>query len=339
MANLTGAPGDHLAKPLGVSAPRTAKLVRAAAACLLLAVAGPAGARSLDVSLDDRVDPIPAGQDMVYELDLDVTSDVPAPDVVLTLTLPPGTSFVSAVRQPDYAPITGDVVGDEVRFDLGEEPSCNGKDIPACAAIWALVHVDGSVAPGTVLAATVVATSSDPGTFPTDVHTAYTSVGSLAIRKGRVNFSAAPGRDRIQFEADLGRVGWASPNDPAPPTLDLSSGMRVRMGEAGAPPVVDVTLPADAFTCIGSAAVRCRLADPKAWRPLGLDRLNVFFPLDYAQRNNAGVLVRSYDLALPDDIGPDMQLTIDAGGQTYTDSALHVPSGRRLVYTHTQATP
>ncbi|MBY0277545.1 hypothetical protein K2Z84_19605 [Candidatus Binatia bacterium] len=316
-----------------------AKLIPALVACLLLGFVHGAAARSLDVSLDDRVDPVPAGADMVYELDLDVTSDVPAPGVVLTLTLPPGTSFVSAVRQPDYAPIAGDVVGNEVRFDLGEEPSCNGKNIPACAAIWALVHVDGGVAPGTVLVATVVATSSDSANFATDTHTAYTSVGTLAIRKGRVNFSAVPGRDRIQLEADVGRAGWASPNDPLPPTLDLSSGIRVRMGEAGAAPVVDVTVPFAAFTCIGSASVRCRLADAKAWRPLGLDRLNVFFPLDFQQRNNASVLVRSYDLSLPDDVGPDMRLTIDAGGATFTDDALHAPAGRRLIYTHTQAKP
>jgi hypothetical protein len=316
-----------------------ANLIRAAAACLVLALAAPAGARSLDVSLDDRVDPVPAGSDLVYEIDLDVTSDVAAPDVLITLTLPTGTSFVSAVRQPDYAPITGDVVGDEVRFDLGEEPSCNGKNIPACAAIWVLVHVDGGVDDGTVLAATVVATSSDPGTFPTDTHTAYTSVGTLAIRKGRTNFSATPGRDRIQFEADVGRAGWPSPNDPLPPTLDLSGGLRVRMGEAGSAPVVDVTVPADAFTCVGTASMRCRLADPKAWRPLGLDRLNVFIPLDFLQRNNANVLVRSYSLSLPPDIGPNMELRIDAGSETYTDDALHVPSGRRLTYTHTQAKP
>jgi hypothetical protein len=316
-----------------------AKLIPAAAACLLLALAGSAGARALDVSLDDRVDPVPAGSELVYELDLDVTSGVPAPGVVLTLQLPPGTSFVSAVRQPDYAPIAGDVVGDQVRFELGDEPSCNGTDLPACAAIWALVHVDGSVDPGTVLAATVVATSTAPDAFPTDTHTTYTSVGSLAIRRGRVNFSATPGRDRVQLEADVGRAGWPSPNDPLPPTLDLSGGIRVRMGEAGAAPVVDVTVPADAFTCTGSAALRCRLADPKVWRPLGLDRLNVFLPLDFTQRNNATVLVRSYALALPDDIGPEMELTIDAGGETYADSALHSASGQRLVYTHTQAKP
>src|SRR5438477_285256 len=118
-----------------------AKLTPVLAAILVFGLATHAAARALDVSLDDRVDPVPVGANIVYEIDLDVTSSGPAPGVVVTLTLPPGTTFVSAVRQPDYAPITGDVAGSEVRFDLGEEPSCNGKDLPACAEIWALVHV------------------------------------------------------------------------------------------------------------------------------------------------------------------------------------------------------
>ena len=309
------------------------------AACLLLLAPVTAGARALDVSLDDRVDPVPAGEEIVYEIDLDVTAATDAPDVEITLALPPGTNFVSAVRQPDYAPIAAEVVGDEVRFDLGDEPSCNGKDIPACAAIWALVRIDGGVDPGTILAATVTATSSSPSSFPTDTHTVYTSVGTLAIRKGRANFSATPGRDRVQLEADVGRVGWPSPLDPLPPTLDLTDGIRVRMGEAGEPPVVDVTVPLDAFICRGTASIRCRLADPKTWRPLGLDRLNVFFPLDFAQRNNATVLARSYTLELPDDFGPELELTIDAGGETYADTALHELKGRRLVYTKIQSKP
>jgi len=316
-----------------------AKLTLPLAALLLVALAATASARALDVSLDDRVDPVAAGGELVYEIDLDVTFVTPAPGVRITLHLPQGTSFVSAVRQPDYAPIDAEVVGDEVRFDLGEEPSCNGRDLPACAAIWALVHVDGAVDPGTILAATAVATSSNPGSFPTDSHTVYTSVGSLAIRRGRTNFSAQPGRDRIQFEADVARAGWESPNDPLPPTIDLSDGIRVLLGEAGEAPVVDVTVPGDAFVCIGTASTRCRLANPKLWRPLGLDRLNVFFPLSFAQRNNATVLVRSHNLALPPDVGPDLELTIEAGGETYTDTALHEVKGRRLVYTKTQSKP
>jgi len=316
-----------------------AKLTSSLVALAMLACASTAAARALDVSLDDRVDPVPPGGELVYEIDLDVTFASPAPDVVITLQLPPGTSFVSAVRQPDYAPITGVVDGDEVRFELGEEPSCNGSNLPAFADIWVLVQVDGSVDPGTILAATAVATSSNPGSFPTDSHTVYTSVGSLAIRKGRVNFSATPGRDRMQFEADVAREGWASPSATLPPTLDLSDGIRVRMGEAGEDAIVDVTVPGSAFTCIGTASVRCRLSDPKLWRPLGLDRLNVFFPLQFAQRNNATVLVRSYNLALPPDLGPDLELTVDAGGETSTDTALHALKGRRLIYTKIQSKP
>lgn len=315
-----------------------AKLTAWLAVGFLLASAQIAGAKALDVSIDDRVDPAFAGGDLVYEIDLDVTFATPAPGVVVTLQLPPGTSFVSAVRQPSYAALDGEVVGNEVRFDLGDEPSCNGNLLPACPAIWATVHVDDSVDPGTVLAATALATSTNPQSFPSDAHTVYTSVGTLAIRKGRVNFSAIPGRDRIQFEADVAREGWPSPNDPVPATLDLSDGIRVKMGEAGETPVVDVTVPVSAFTCIGSASVRCRLADPKAWRPLGLDRLNVTFPLDFVQRNNAQVLVRSYTLSLPPDIGPDLELTVEAG-ETSTDTALHEVKGRRLVYTHTQIKP
>ena len=316
-----------------------AKLTPALVAALVLALAAPASARSLDVSLDDRVDPVPAGENLVYEIDLDVTAAGPAPGVVLTLHLPPGTTFVSARRQPDYALIAADVDGSDVRFDLGEEPPCNKKDLPACNAIWALVHVGASVDPGTVLAARVDATSTAPGAFPADSHTVYTSVGSLAIRKGRVNFSATPGRDRIQFDADLGRAGWPSPNDPLPPTLDFSNGIRVQLGEAGAAPLVDVTVPGDAFKCTGIASRRCRLVDPKLWRPFGLDRLNLFLPHDFLQRNNASILVQSTNLALPPDIGPEMELTVQANGETYTDSALFVAGGRRLTYTHTQVKP
>jgi uncharacterized repeat protein (TIGR01451 family) len=316
-----------------------AKLTALLAALMLLVLPTYAGARALDVSLDDRVDPVRPGDDLVYEIDLDVTATMPAPGVVITLQLPAGTTFVSAVRQPDYAALAGTVVGSSVEFDLGEEPSCNGKDLPACNAIWATVHVDNGVAPGTVLQATVTATSTDPADFPSDAHLAYTSVGSLAIRKGRLSFSSNPGRDRLQFQADVAREGWSSPNDTLPPTLDFSGGIRVRLGGAGETPVVDVTVPGDAFTCHGLASQSCRLTDPKAWLATGLERLNIFLPFPFLQRNNATVLVQAANLSLPRDIGPDMQLTVDAGGETYSDTALFVVHGSRMTYTHTQAQP
>jgi uncharacterized repeat protein (TIGR01451 family) len=54
----------------------------------------------LDVDLADRVDPVPPGGDIVYEIELENFTDQAAPDVVVTDFLPPGTTFVSAYRQP-----------------------------------------------------------------------------------------------------------------------------------------------------------------------------------------------------------------------------------------------
>jgi len=306
---------------------------------LALGAATAASAKPLDVSLDDRVDPVPVGEELVYEINVKVSSTVPAPGVVVALQLPPGTTFVSARRQPDYAPIAGQVAGDVVTFDLGDEPPCDKKNLPACADIWALVHVEPSVEPGTVLRSDVTVTSSDPASFPADVHTAYTSAGSLAIRKGRVNFAAVPGRDRIQIEGDVGRAGWESPLLQPPPNFAVFNGVRVRLGEAGGTPVLDVTVPGISFKCTGLASVRCSLADPAAWRPLGLDRLNVLLRFNGVQRNNAYVSVRTHNLDLPDDIGPEMELTLDANGETYTDSAEFLASGNRLIYTHLQSKP
>jgi uncharacterized repeat protein (TIGR01451 family) len=312
--------------------------VRIALSVLLLA-ASTAQARPLDVTLDDRVDPAPIGGELVYEIGVKVIGESAAPDVVVTLHLPPGTSFVSARRQPDYAPIAGQVSGQDVTFDLGDVVPCNKKDLPACRDIWALVHVSNAVDAGTVMQASADVASSAPGAFAPDSHVVYTSAGSLAIRKARVNFASVPGRDRVQFTADVGRNGWPAPTLPPTPTFDVSSGVRVRLGEAGEPPVLDVTVPGDAFRCNGVASRRCRLARPKDWRALGLDRLNVFLPHDFLQRNNASVIVRTAALAVPPDLGPEMQLTLDAAGETYTDTALLKAKGRRLVYTHTQAKP
>lgn len=305
---------------------------------LVLATAAAAHAKPLDVTLDDRVDPAFVGGHLVYEVGVKIRETSTVPGVVVTLHLPPGTTFVSARRQPDYELLAGQVVGQDVIFELGDEEPCDKKGLPACADIWALVEIGGSVDPGTVMQATADIASSDPSIKP-DSNVVCTSAGSLAIRKARVNFAAVPGRDRIQFDADVGREAWEAPTLPPPPTLDITSGVRVRLGEAGEPPVLDVTVPGDAFRCTGLASRRCRLAEPKLWRPLGLDRLNVALPHDSRQRNNAGVLVRTGPLELPPDIGPEMELRIDAAGETYVDTALLVQKGRRLIYTHTQAKP
>lgn len=306
---------------------------------LLILSSGRALAKPLDVSLDDRVDPVPIGSDLVYEIDVQVNGANVAPGVVATLHLPAGTTFLSARRQPGFGLIPAQVNGNDVVFDLGDEPPCGKKDLPACADIWALVRVTPAVDPGTVLAASVDLTSSDPVAFKPDSHTAYTSAGTLAIRRGRVNFSAVPGRDRVQLEADIGRNGWATPNDPPPANFDLSNGVRVIVGETGEAPVLDITVPGDAFKCRGNASVRCRLANPRDWRPLGLDRLNVLLRHDFSQRNNANILVRTFKLTLPPDFGPDLELVVEADGESYEDTALHVEKGRRQVYTHTQRAP
>src|SRR5205085_65167 len=124
-----------------------------------------------------------------------------------------------------------------------------------------------------------------------------------------------------------------------PPTLDFSDGIRVRLGEEGSAPVMDVTVPGSALKCSGAASVTCRLADPKLWRPFGLDRLNISLPYKLVQRNNAGVLVQTAYLTLPADLGPVLELTIDAAGETYTDTAVLVGKRGHFTYTHTQAKP
>jgi hypothetical protein len=121
--------------------------------------------------------------------------------------------------------------------------------------------------------------------------------------------------------------------------MSTVGGVRVRLGETGKTPVVDVTVPGSAFKCSGAASQRCRLADPQMWRPLGLDRLNFFLPYPQIQRNNAHVLVRTINLSLPPDIGSDLKLTIDAAGQSYTDNALFVRKANRLSYLHNQSLP
>src|SRR5690606_24805663 len=108
--------------------------------------------------------------------------------VVATLELPPGTTFLSARRQPDWEPIDGSVAGNTVSFDLGDVPPCDKKGLPACRDIWARVRVEPEVEPGTIMQASVSVTSTDPATFKPDSHATYTSAGSFAIRKGRVNF-------------------------------------------------------------------------------------------------------------------------------------------------------
>lgn len=308
-------------------------------ALVLVAPPRAAAQRVFDVDLDDRNDPVRPGEDVVYEIDVENSRTFSAPDVVVTDFLPPGTSYIAAYRAPDYAEIPAWIFSDRVEWHLGALESCGHIDLPPCRDIWAVIRVGAGVDPGTVLHNLVTMTSSDAVNFPAHQDQTYTSVGSAAIRKARISLPIVPGRDRVSAEADLGRDGRRTPFDPATPTIDPTEGVRVILSEPGGATALDITVPGSAFRCIGTASVRCRLADPKAWRPLGLDRLNIFLPLIHLQRNNAQVIVRSGQLSLPDSLGPVLELTIESGGETYTDVATLEPGANRLVYAHKQSEP
>jgi hypothetical protein len=231
------------------------------------------------------------------------------------------------------------VFSDRVEWHIGTLESCGHIDLPPCRDIWAVFRVENGVDSGTVLHNQVTMTSSDAVNFPAHQDQTYTSVGSAALRKARVTFPILPGRDRVSVEADLARNGRRTPFDPATPTIDPTEGIRIILSEPGGATALDVTVPGSAFRCIGNASVRCRLADPRVWRPLGLDRLNVFLPLIHLQRANAQVIVRTGKLSLPDNFGPVLELTVESGGETYTDEALLVAGANRLSYTHKQSDP
>jgi uncharacterized repeat protein (TIGR01451 family) len=296
-------------------------------------------ARGFDIDLDDRVDPVRPGEEIVYEIGIENSFETPAPDTIVTDFLPPGTTYVAAYRQPDYAEIPAEVDSGVVRWHLGDEPSCGNVGLPPCRDIWAVLRVDDDVAPGTVLMNHVEMTSSDPVNYPTHQDTTYTSVGSAAIRNAKVTFPRTPGRDRITVRADLARSGLQTPSSPPPPTLDPSAGVHIMLREPGQAPVLDIDVPGSALRCSGTVARHCQLDDPSLYRPLGLDRLTIFLPFLLQQRNNAQVLVRTASLTLPDDFGPDLELTIDSGGVTYVDDATLRAAPNRLTYLHTQAEP
>ena len=320
---------------------RAAAIGAALAGALLVAplAAESFAARGFDIDLDDRVDPVRPGEEIVYEIGIENSFESPAPDTIVTDFLPPGTTYVAAYRQPDYALVPAEVDSGVVRWHLGDEPSCGNLGLPPCRDIWAVVRVDSDTAPGTVLMNHVQLTSSDPTNYPTHMDIAYTSVGSAAIRNAKVSFPRTPGRDRITIRADLARSGLATPTSPPTATIDPLAGVRIVLGEPGQVPVLDLTVPGSALRCSGTVARHCQLDDPRLYRPLGLDRLTIFLPFLLQQRNNAQVMVRTAALSLADDFGPDLELTIESAGVAYVDQATPHVVVNRLTYRHTQAEP
>lgn len=307
-----------------------------------LAAATPAlAARNFDLKLDDRVDPVAPGDEMVFEVDVKIRGDATAPDVAVELVVAAGLAFVEARSGPSWDPIPFEIDGPAVRLDLGDESPCGDKNLPVCSEVWAVFAVDPGVAPGSVLETMATMTSSDAVLFPADSAVLYTSVGSLALRSGRAVVDAGS----VQLRLHVGRSGMHTPFDASPPNIDLTDGLRIRFGEAGEAPVLDVFLPAEAFRCVGRGDVRlperCFPDDPEPWRDLGIRSLKVFKNGDFAQRINAVVRLSLDDLVLPPGFGPELAVVLDANGVTYEDVATFEErdGGRVLVYAHTQLEP
>jgi hypothetical protein len=309
----------------------------------LAAVAAPnlaRAARPFDVKLDDRVDPVAPGDEMVFEIDVIIRGSQTVPGVETTLVTSPELTFVEARRAPTWEVIPAVVQGQSVRFDLGDEDPCNDKNLPECREVWAVYQVNPGAAPGSVLETSVSITSSD-SQFSPDSGFVFTSVGSLAIRNGRIPLDAGV----VRLRAHVGRTAMHSPFDPSPSNIDLTQGLRIRFGEAGEEPIFDVSLPAEALECDvrpdPRLPARCKLVDVDTWKPFGLLRLNIYKNGDFAQNNNALVRLTLDDLPMGTGFGPDLELTLDANGVTYTDDATfeEVNGGRLLLYDHTRFDP
>lgn len=347
---------------MATAAPRRArtsarKLAGLATALLLLVHGVPAAAQNepitprdqeypLDVDLDDRVDPVRPGEDVVYEVEVENFTTQIAPDVVLTVHPPPGTIFVGARREPDWAEVPSQAVGDAIVLDLGGVHPCDHPGWPRCRDIWLTLRVDPGVAEGTVLENRVAIASADAPTYPPNEVTTYTTASSAAVRQAKVFVGHAP-RDRAIVELDLARDGIPAGDDPPSPTIDLGDGVRVVLGEPGAEPILDVTVPAEQLRCTNPSQdpnrlTSCTVRDPKAFRPLGLQRLQLRTkPYLRVQRNNTQVRLRGFFLDIPESTGMELEVRLEAAGEVFADRFVVEPSpnGRFRRYGHHQGEP
>jgi len=336
---------------------RRTRFVAAAAVLALVAGAGRAPGQSepvgshdqefpLDVDLDDRVDPVRPGEEIVFEVEVENFTATPAPDVVLEIVPPAGATFVVARREPDWAVVPAVPAGDAVEIALGSVAPCDRPGAPRCRDLWVTLALDPGVAPGTVLETRARVRSSDAATYPANEASTFTSAGSAAVRRAKVFVGRAP-RDRVQLELDLARSGVRTRLDPPTPSIDVSQGVRVTVGEPGAAPLLDVSVPADGLRCTNPAndparAKSCALRDPRAFRLLGLQRLQILQrPYLAVQRNNAIVRLSGAFLAIPTTTGDDLEVTVEAAGETYRDAftVVPAPTGRVRTYGHHQGEP
>ncbi|HZR85096.1 MAG TPA: DUF11 domain-containing protein [Candidatus Binatia bacterium] len=344
--------------------PRAARRARryglaAAVAALLLAPASPSTVLAqdpppdskdrdgpLDVDLDDRIDPVRPGQEIVYEIEIENFTASVAPGVVLTDTLPPGTTFVIAHREPDWAEVPATVVGDQVRIDLGGVDPCDRPGVPRCRDVWLVARVNDDVPPGTRVQNRVDLASSDAATYPPLSADVYTAVGSAAIREADIR-AGRPRTDRVRATADLARTGWRTRIDPAPPSVDVSDGIRVRAEAAGGLVLFDVSFSAAELRCTNPSGdpFRTRTCRPASRVALALARIQLLEvtlrPTGATQRNNARLRVRAAHLDVPLAAASELTLTLFAGGETYTDT---VPlalggDGHTARYSRSQGSP
>jgi uncharacterized repeat protein (TIGR01451 family) len=318
---------------------RSRARVAGCAAALLAAIGSPRAAVAverefpLDVDLADRVDPVPPGGNVVYEVELENFTEAIAPDVVLTDFMPPGTSFVSAYRQFDWAAVPAELEPGIVRLLVGAVEPCDLPETARCRDVWLALRVDPSVAPGTVLENRVRIESSDPSHPPNEADI-FTTVGTAAIQKALV-LVGVPGRDSFSLRVALGRSGLQRGNDPPTPTLDPSAGFSLRIGAAGSPPIVEVAIPASELDCTSSHGnpfrhVRCKLARRGAFAAYGLDTLRLDLPpYVTAQRNNAKLRLAGKRLAIDPSLGPELEVTVESPGGTSFDSATLTGDRRR----------
>jgi uncharacterized repeat protein (TIGR01451 family) len=300
----------------------------------------------LDVDLDDRVDPVPPGAEVVYEIEIENFTEQPAPDVVVTVHPPAGTTFVVAKREPDWTDVATQVFDDHVELSLGSVDRCDLPGVARCRDVWLTLAVDAGVAPGSVLENRVAVQSSDPLTYPGNEARTYTSVGTAAVRASKV-FIGHPLRDRVTLETDLGRSGLRTRDDPPTPTVDLSDGLHVIFGEPGETPILDLTVPAADLRCTNpdddpNKNKTCGLRDPRAYLPMGLQKLQVLQrPYLKVQRNNAQLRLRGAFLDIPATTGSLFEITVEAGGEVYTDDYVvePAPNGRFRRYAHAQGEP
>lgn len=320
---------------------------------VLLAASPAAAARPgsnnapLNLDLDDRNDPVRPGEHVVYELELENRTNRVARGVVVTDVLPPGTTFVGARREPDWAEVPAVVREGEGEVDLlvGEVVPCDRPgSTPRCRDVWIVLRVDDAAAPGARIGNRVRSATDDPATFPTNEAATITTIGSAGIRAALARTDSA--RGGVALQADLARDGIASRADPPTPDIDLAGGLRLRVGPPGGTPWIDATLgPAD-LRCTNPGRdprrhTSCRPRDLRAAAERGIGSLEVGLrPAYAAQRINAQVRVRTTPVFLDSTGGVAVEFRLEAGGAVFEDSARLVEeTPGRWRYHRTQGDP